>query len=190
MSEDEEVREIVGWFRERGIFLGFTTFGPDNWQAPMMREDTWVGSADYGVGKTKLEAAQDAKRRFSEDNVVHLKAEAKIVTVGTAVEKDEALPINVSTTVHLETDGLTPGAQDSGAASTEEAVDQERLDKIVRLAQRAHYRIALMPQPDKAEQPYAVFSEHDELMFGGIAPSWNEAWREIGERITPPSDEK
>lgn len=59
-TNDPRIEEIRVWFDERGYEL-IVHQGGDVWRAPYMPKGSRIGSADYGVGKTPLEAAEDAK---------------------------------------------------------------------------------------------------------------------------------
>lgn len=62
-GDAHELRELTRWFSERGIDLELEQ-RDENWTALMLPQGVRVGSADYGVGKSALEAAADARRRF------------------------------------------------------------------------------------------------------------------------------
>jgi hypothetical protein len=60
---DERLGEIVQWFLDRNVLLGFDNVGGDEWHAIMLPDNTRIGSAAYGTGATKLEAAEAAQQR-------------------------------------------------------------------------------------------------------------------------------
>lgn len=66
VHEQAEVDSIRIWFDERGYELVLHQPGgrEGGWFAPFMRHDSDVGSAAYGWGRTRLEAARDAQREF------------------------------------------------------------------------------------------------------------------------------
>lgn len=68
--ERVEVDDIKLWFHERGYELILHQPGgvQSGWFAPFMRHDSTGGSAAYGWGQTRLEAAQDAQREFLQRN--------------------------------------------------------------------------------------------------------------------------
>jgi hypothetical protein len=63
VSETARIRDLAAWFAEQGIDLEIERQG-DGWNALMIPQHVRLGSADYGRGPTRLEAAEDAKRRF------------------------------------------------------------------------------------------------------------------------------
>ena len=62
-GQDHALREITRWFADRGIDLEVEQRG-ERWTAIMLPRGVRVGSADYGVGRSALEAASDAQRRY------------------------------------------------------------------------------------------------------------------------------
>ncbi len=64
--ETYEVDQIRGWFQERGYELILHQPGSkeNGWFAPFMRHGSQGGSGPYGWGRTKLEAAEDARQQY------------------------------------------------------------------------------------------------------------------------------
>jgi len=65
--DERLVQELTAWFSDRDIDLELER-RDDQWFAIMLRRGVRVGSADYGIGPTPAEAAQDAKTRFEAAN--------------------------------------------------------------------------------------------------------------------------
>jgi hypothetical protein len=66
MTSNDETRidEIRAWFDERGYDLYVHQIEGHGWRAPYVPKGSRIGSAAYGVGKTPLQAAEDARARF------------------------------------------------------------------------------------------------------------------------------
>jgi len=106
-DDDRRVEEIERWFDERGYDLYVHQVGSHGWRAPYMLKGSRIGSADYGVGNTPREAAEDAQARYTRDNTVVVSAIASMPMestqgvskkIGIAVEIDTAMPITASKT--------------------------------------------------------------------------------------------
>lgn len=76
-SSEERLQEISRWFAERGIDLELDRRG-EHWTAIMLPRGVRVGSADYGVGDTPAEAAEDALRRYEIGGMASLGARREI----------------------------------------------------------------------------------------------------------------
>jgi hypothetical protein len=63
-SDQAALQETVEWFALKGIDLHIEREG-DGWVAVMIPQNTRLGSADYGIGGTPEEAAQNARSMFS-----------------------------------------------------------------------------------------------------------------------------
>lgn len=98
VANDDETRiaEIRAWFDERGFDLYVHEIASHGWRAPYMPKGTRIGNADYGVGHTPRQAAEDAmaafqggRAIFAEDTFTATEAASVVISPETIVHERE-----------------------------------------------------------------------------------------------------
>lgn len=200
-GDERQLEEIRRWFDEQGYELIVHDVGDGRWRAPFMRKNVRVGSADYGIGRTAVEAAEDAKKRLeavehelgqptsSTTAVIGQPAETDIAlpvtpvktkTLGTATEKDTAQPIKPA-------DGYVISG--AGAIPSEEAFGIPQVEKALERLTGYGWRVWFEEEPDGRVLGLLQDYENGQILKSARGEDHEDAWLGLGIDTHPPSQE-
>jgi hypothetical protein len=187
-ADDERLQEIERWFRDRDILLGFDNAGGNEWHAVMLPANTRIGSADYAVGATKVEAAEAAKAKYNErsepllqsshDVALRIVGEEPPGSVKTAQVEDVALTLTDSVEV-----------QKYGSDSGTGAESAEVTKKLERVLTDYGWRIGFNEEPDGNVTGYLMDEKNGEVLKTARGDDFQDAYLGLGIDTTPPSEE-
>jgi len=201
-DDDRRVEEIERWFDERRYDLYVHQVGSHGcWRAPYMLKGSRIGSADYGVGNTPREAAEDAQARYTRDNTVVVSAIASMPMestqgvskkIGIAVEIDTAMPITASKTKAIgqaaETDTAFPITH-ANSRSIGPAVDLPKIDEKVETLTTYGWRVLFEEEPDGKVTGYLLDLDSGKTLKSELGDDFEDAWLGLGIDTAPPSEE-
>ncbi len=200
-EDDRRIKEIEDWFDERGYDLYLHEVEGHGWRAPYMPKGSRIGSADYGVGDTPREAAEDAQARYTRDNAVEVSATASMPIdstqgvskkIGIAVETDTAMPITASKSktigTAVETDTALP-ITSAKSRAIKPAVDLPELEQKVETLTTYEWRVLFEEEPGGKVTGYLLGLDSGEPLKSTIGDDFSDAWLGLGIDTTPPSAE-
>ncbi len=214
-EDDRRIKEIEDRFDERGYDLYLHEVEGHDWRAPYMPKGSRIGSADYGVGDTPREAAEDAQARYTRDNAVEVSATASMPLestqevratasmpidstqgvskkIGIAVETDTAMPITPSKSKTIGTAAETDTALPITSAKSraiKPAVDLPELEEKVETLTTYGWRVLFEEEPDGKVTGYLLGLDSGEPLKSAIGDDFPDAWLGLGIDTTPPSPE-
>lgn len=166
-----------------------------------MLKGSRIGSADYGVGNTPREAAEDAQARYTRDNTVEVSAIASMPMestqgvskkIGIAVETDTAMPITASKTKAIgqaaETDTALPITH-ANSRSIGPAVDLPEIDEKVETLATYGWRVLFEEEPDGKVTGYLLDLDSGTTLKSELGDDFEDAWLGLGIDTAPPSEE-
>ncbi len=194
---DDELREIMAWFNERDIMVGFTEDGQGGIRAMIVPDDVRVAIVPFGWGETKLEAARDAKARWEagerpgQDVVIRgmpatAKAEAQPGEVKKTILRGEIKPTSELKLVRKSVEMPVESLQD---VARKVEIPVEVQESAERIATKFGWHISFVPEPD-CRYSWYVFGEDGLPLQSGVADDWDEAKLSCIIDLSPPSGEK
>ena len=194
-EDDRRIKEIEDWFDERGYDLYLHEVEGHGWRAPYMPKGSRIGSADYGVGDTTREAAEDAQARYTRDNAVEVSATASMPLESTQeVRATASMPIDSTQGVSkkigiaVETDTALP-ITSAKSRAIKPAVDLPELDEKVETLTTYGWRVLFEEEPDGKVTGYLLDLDSGETLKSAIGDDFPDAWLGLGIDTTPPSTE-
>jgi hypothetical protein len=170
------------WFEQLGV----------GWRALIVHDDSRLAFSVQGVGRTKLEAAEDAKRRWESGTRV-----VRVADVGTTVEHAEALPIKVvkappaaaragGNQPSVRVDVPAGGAQAGGFAPTPRIEVDSRI--VERLTEYG-WVIRFGEEPDGRVRGYLCDDKTLQIIRSAVGDDLQDAFLGLGIDLTAPSAE-
>ena len=194
-EDDRRIKEIEDWFDERGYDLYLHEVEGHGWRAPYMPKGSRIGSADYGVGDTTREAAEDAQARYTRNNAVKVSATASMPLESTQeVRATASMPIDSTQGVSkkigiaVETDTALP-ITSAKSPAIKPAVDLPALEKKVETLTTYGWRVLFEEEPDGKVTGYLLDLDSGEPLKSAIGDDLPDAWLGLGIDTTPPSAE-
>jgi hypothetical protein len=182
-EETALVEEIKRWFEERGIDLFFDRQG-DEWIAPLIRRDQPLGAAEYGVGNTQREAAEDARSKFEAFRGPSVFEKTGFLGAGATLKGSAEVVSGV---------GAIPSGEEFGVPEVKaeglESVPEVIWRGLEEIAAEFGWSIGFTPEPDGSFFWFVCARETGELLQHGRADSWEDAKIESILNLYPPSEE-
>jgi hypothetical protein len=203
-NENDRLGEIVAWFLERDILLGFDGAEGDV-RAVMVPADSRIAPADIGRAATKLEAAENAKARFEAGEVTWPVGASLVMPyevlqpVGTSLampyeihaadEGTAAEDATVSARIEVQdggtgTDSATVIKRDDNAAP-----EAPELERARRIATDYGWRIGCVDEPDGSVTAYLMDEKTGEVLKSASGADFHDAVLEVLADTYPPSQE-
>jgi hypothetical protein len=199
-AHDERLQEIVRWFLDRDVLLGFDNVGGKEWHAIMLREDVRIGAAAYAVGTTKLEAAETAQRHHEAAHPAVIEDAVAGGGTVTATVQEAVLDTGTSTasSTHSESEAISEMTPVSASLSmpyeAQNAVEQTvKLPYEVRQVERVltdyGWRVAFTDEPDGSVTGYLMAEKTGDVLKAARGEDFHDAYLGLGIDTYPPSEE-
>jgi hypothetical protein len=182
-QDDQQIGNIVKWFKERGIDLAFDRLGK-TWVALMMPEGQVVGSAHAAHGDTKLQAAENAR-------ALHVgrpnPGTIEVSSTGDITVHVPTAEVRGTASGHVATSGHAIGTVTDGAAGRDHAT-------VIRDAERKAaefgWRVGYAKEPDGGFAWIVFDAKTGDVIQSGTADDWDDAKLASIMNLYPPSGEK